>query len=52
MVVFEPICKFQQRYFKIFILLVFFTCFKKLESFLVFYRMLSLRRHFVTDQHA
>ncbi len=48
MVVFEPICKFQKRFFKIFILWVFFTCFKKIRKFLVFYRMLSLSSHFVT----
>ncbi len=32
MVVFEPICKFPKRFFKIFTLWVFFTCFKKFEN--------------------
>jgi hypothetical protein len=59
MVVFKPICKFQKQFFKIFILWVFFTCFKKCSvlgrHFVtacsacigIFYRMLSMRSTFL-----
>jgi hypothetical protein len=45
MVVFEPIYKFQKRFFKIFAIWVFLLVL--IRFFLVFYRMLSMHRHFV-----